>query len=215
MLRMAGVALFFALLMGIPASGVCLETPKGMFDLYEQNQAQGIPNYITEDFILLAYGMILNEAVTEMEEGVLYPEFAAFISDLTKKLESENDPDEIVTATLAYLNVLACLLSGTDKPQNMDDKAVVEELTRIRAAQGIAPSALMKQQIDYSQFKVRGKYTRNPHLPIKGSDIPVFRQFFPGIGFFHGFKGFPVGDPLSERKLLTGDNFTEKPVDGI
>jgi len=66
MLRKTCFALVFVLLAGIPVSGICLETPKGMFELYEQNRTQGIPNYITEDFILLSYAMILNETVTEI-----------------------------------------------------------------------------------------------------------------------------------------------------
>ncbi len=207
MLRKTCFALVFVLLAGIPVSGICLETPKGMFELYEQNRTQGIPNYITEDFILLSYAMILNETVTEIEEGTLYPEFTAFISDLTKKFESEKEPDEIVKANLAYLNVLACLLSETDKTQtrpclragNLDNEAILRELTLIKDAMGISPSALMKQQIDYSQFKVRGKYTRNETLGR------YFRAMkYAGTVLFPVSESNATGITPEQADLLTG-----------
>lgn len=198
MLRMACVALIFALLSGIPANGVSLETPKGMFDLYEQNRIQGIPNYITEDFIILAYMMVLNETVTGIEEKILYPELTAFVSDLIKKLESEKKPDDITKVNLAYLNVLACLLSGTDKPEGADE-SVIGELTLIKEAKGISPSPLMKQQIDYSQFKVRGKYTRNETLGR------YFRAMkYAGTVLFPVLESNATGITPEQADLLTG-----------
>ncbi len=130
------------------------DTPQGMFDLYEQNRDKGIPNYITEDFILLAYSMILNETVTDIEETLLYPELKTLTDSLIKKLTPVNPEDKVAGANLDYLNLLASLLSG----DSSDKKAVADELKKIREGEGIAASEMMQQQIDYTQFKVRGKY---------------------------------------------------------
>jgi hypothetical protein len=160
------MVLMFAFLTGAVAWAES-DMPRGMFGLYEQNRDKGIPNYITEDFILLAYGMVLNETVTEIEESLLYPEFKNLTDALIKKLNDMKPQDKIAAANLDYLNVLACLLSGADQPkegESADGNAVADELKKIRAAEGIALSELMKQQMDYSQFKVRGKYTRNESL---------------------------------------------------
>ncbi|RLC21459.1 MAG: hypothetical protein DRI57_02300 [Deltaproteobacteria bacterium] len=156
------ILVIIALIFGSVIAADASSSPefRGMFELYEDNRSKGIPNYITEDFILLTYSMILNKTVTALEESVLYPEFKGLIHNLTGKLKDENSQDEIAKANSDYLNVLACLLSG----KGGDSEAVSAELALIRKAEGIALSRLMKQKIDYTQFRVRGKYTQNEKL---------------------------------------------------
>ncbi|MFH1091808.1 MAG: DUF3160 domain-containing protein, partial [Pseudomonadota bacterium] len=142
-----------------------LPQPEGMFALYGQNRAMGVPNYITEDFILLAYSQVLNEAVTEMEEKFLLGEFTNLVEALINKLKAKESPTDVDKANLNYLAVIEALLTGKDGSEAAaDPKAVKTELKLIQEAGGLANSELMLQQIDYSQFKVRGKYTRSQTL---------------------------------------------------
>ena len=135
--------------------------PDGMFALYDQNRKEGVPNYITEDFILLAHSMVLNKAITELEEGYLAPRFKELVSRLIDRLGKVEKPDQVAKANLAFLEVIQALLTGkSDSNQATVDK----ELDLVKAAQGIAMSPLMGQRLDYSQFKIRGKYTTTKEL---------------------------------------------------
>ncbi|MEW6267491.1 MAG: DUF3160 domain-containing protein [Thermodesulfobacteriota bacterium] len=142
-----------------------LESATGMFGLYEDNRREGRPNYITEDFLVLAYSLVLDQAVTELEEKTLRPDLEALVQGLIEKLKAVRSPQAHTKANLDYLAVLAALLSGRADPVPAANPAVAtEELRKIRAAAGLARSELMLQELDYSQFKVRGKYTRSERL---------------------------------------------------
>ena len=133
----------------------------GMFDLYEANRKDGIPNYITEDFVLLAYSMALNEAVTLMEEQNLVPAFQAYVETLGKL----SGKDRASKRNRDFLGVISALISGGKIPKWVSDsKAVKAEVDKVKAAKGIARSDLVRQTLDYTQFQVRGKYTRSETL---------------------------------------------------
>ncbi len=133
----------------------------GMFDLYEANRKEGIPNYITEDFVLLAYSMAINETVTLMEAQNLVPAFRAYVESLGEL----SGKDRASKRNRDFLGVISALLSGGKMPEWVSDsKAVKAELDKVRAAKGIARSDLVRQTLDYTQFQVRGKYTRNETL---------------------------------------------------
>ncbi len=168
-MTMAGLLLILLLILtdGVGA-GVLLLSEKGraasggMFDLYEQNRNQGIPNYITEDFLVLAYCMTLNGAITDIEEKTLLPHFRSLVEGLAVAASKTDEP---AGDNLDFLAVLSALLSGKDAPQwAADRKKVSEELARVREAKGLSRSELMLQTVDYSQFLPRGKYTRSEEL---------------------------------------------------
>lgn len=133
----------------------------GMFDLYEANRKEGVPNYITEDFVLLAYSMAINEAMTHLEEQNLVPAFQAYVETLGKL----SGKDRASKRNRDFLGVISALLSGGKMPKWMSDsKAVKAELDNVLAAKGIARSDLVRQTLDYTQFQVRGKYTQSETL---------------------------------------------------
>jgi len=136
------------------------KVPQGMFQIYEQNKTLGIGNYITEDFILLSYGMVVNTAVTRMEETVFYPEFMAFVNKIKETFPELKSSEH--QSCLDFLNVLAALLSGD--AGDGETPEVFAELKQVRHAGGMAMSPLMHQKIDYTQFRIRGKYTRSEEL---------------------------------------------------
>ena len=161
----------------IPLAAALIATagaaPRGMFDLYAGNRAEGRPSLITEDFVLLGYAMSLDKAIGEVEEGTLLPESTKVVEELRRILRS-GPP----TPALDYLTVVHALLAGEDPSQ---PAAVAEELKRVRAAAGLARSELMLQNLDYSQFRPRGRYTRTEAL----------QRYFTGIRYA-GTVLFPV-----------------------
>lgn len=125
---------------------------RGMFALYEENRAQQKPNYITEDFLLMAYGMLLEDGIRHLEEKVVLPEMTAILAELDAEVQGESR---------AYVAVLRALLEGRDKAGSETADA---ELKLVLAAAGLARSPLFGQTIDYSQCQPRGKYTATPEL---------------------------------------------------
>ena len=133
-----------------------------MFALYEDNRRSGIPNYITEDFLVLSYSMLLEQAIGRVEETLLVPAFQDLVHRLRAAL-AELPEDEIRRANQQYLAVLSCLLDSDERPAAAADP-VAEEVQRVFAAQGEAFSPLMAQYLDYSQMRVRGRYDRQPQM---------------------------------------------------
>ena len=133
----------------------------GMFYLYEANRKEGVPNYITEDFVLLTYSMAINEAVTHLEERSFLPAFQAYVETLGKLSGKDNASKR----NRDFLGVISALLSGGKIPKWVSNsKAVKAELEKVLGGKGIARSDLVRQTLDYTQFQVRGKYTRSETL---------------------------------------------------
>jgi hypothetical protein len=131
-------------------------TARGMFALYAENRDQGKPNYITEDFLLMTYGMLLDDAIAHFEEKVALPEMAAIVEGLEQELGGGGSADN-----RAFVAVLRALLAGQDR---VSEEKAAAELKLVLAAGGLSKSPLFGQTIDYSQFKPRGKYTRSAEL---------------------------------------------------
>src|SRR6266404_2602964 len=64
---------------------------KGMFDLYDANRREGVPNYITEDFVLLSYSMIVESSITSMEQNLAYPQLQKLVKALIEKSQAQKD----------------------------------------------------------------------------------------------------------------------------
>ena len=140
---------------------VTIEVPNGFFDVYEYNRKEGIPNYITEDFLARAYAMVLEDAVTQFEEGEALPALRELTPLLRGKLGSETEAERVAQGFLA---VFDALLTGREGMPAEAPAGAAEELAAVLAAGGVARSPLMRQTLDYSQFGVRGKYTRSEEL---------------------------------------------------
>ena len=122
----------------------------GIFDIYEQNRAKGVPNFVTEDFLMASYWLILSDAITQYEETKAAPALNTLLAALMA--DPKLDP-----ANQQFLAIFQALLGGKSQAGSEIADA---ELKRVNDAAGPAQSDLFRQQIDYSQFKVRGKYTR-------------------------------------------------------
>ncbi len=150
--------------------------PRGMFELYEDNRRHGIPNYITEDFLALSYLMLLERTVERMEATRMAPAFRRLVESLAVAVDrlpaSDRPPArEIRDANRRFLDVIRSLLdedprdagAGGDAAPAPEDP-VRAEVELVLAARGEALSPVVAQRLDYSQFRVRGRYTRNAEL---------------------------------------------------
>jgi hypothetical protein len=135
-----------------------------MFQLYNVNRQQGIGNYITVDFVLTAYNLLLQELLTTEEEEVLYPTFRALIATLVTTLQQQEAQSPQHRLALAYVAVLHALLQPEATPPQEVSSQVQAELALVKAHQGIAPSAITGVREDYTQYVPRGHYTRSEAL---------------------------------------------------
>jgi hypothetical protein len=161
---------------GTPATA----TAPGLLTLYARNRAEGIPNYVTEDLLLIGYSLAAREATKALEDQAIRPRFADFIAALATGLAAlptataaAQTPDatpavtaQATQANRTYLAVLLALL-GTDQAAAraaLPAGPASAEFDLVVAAQGIAPSPLWGYPLDYGQFKPRGRYTEDPAL---------------------------------------------------
>jgi len=157
------IALLVTILISQPPKVKAQETTSSFFDLYEQNRHKQIPNYISLDFILTANYLFKQQSITHLEEQVLYNKFRKLAYRLKTNLLKTYTPQK--REALAYILVLNELLGN--QSANIDPQALLlakEELKLIYSHQGITVSPIAKVKLDYSQYKVRGKYLQNRKL---------------------------------------------------
>ena len=139
------------------------QTTSSFFNLYEQNRKEQIPNYISLDFILTANYLFKQQSVTKIEEEILYGKFKKLAFGLERNLLKDYNPKK--REALAYLLVLNELLGNQNS--NIDPQAIKiakKEIELIKKHKGIIISPIAKVKLDYSQYRVRGKYLRTPRL---------------------------------------------------
>ena len=129
---------------------------EGMFDLYEDNRNNGIPNYITSDFILQAHGMLLEKLLVESEDKIIRPALLGLIKGLFQTPKKSG----MSNISKGYISLLNDLIAGGSKTVELtENKLLAEELSRIRSANQYAYSQFFHQWIDYTRFITRGRYT--------------------------------------------------------
>jgi len=184
----------------LPANGAAPAIPAtGMFDLYRQNRMLGIPNQITEDFLLLSYSMISEQAVADVETGKDLPGLTELMDHLTAGAAKAGD-SEAAKADRQFLEVVRDLLS--EKPAEASDPVVAKELELIRGAAGPARSELLKQTIDYSQMKPRGHYTKTPELS----------RYFQAVKYSGEALFYVKDSPATGIDAATADRLTQQAV---
>ena len=136
----------------------------GLFEVYVRNRQQGIPNYITEDLLLLSYGMIRTAVSRALEREHHIGAVGRIVEGLSAQVAAAPD-DPVNQANRDYLAVLLALWEGRDEVADAGEPARAQgELDLALAAQALTQSPLWGQAIDYTQFKPRGHYSGNPEM---------------------------------------------------
>lgn len=140
------------------------------FSIYETNQYIGHNNFITTDSIVHLYHIIYLGMMEDMEQNSLKQKFI----DLSKnclanalddyKQAKDDEKDVFMRNAALFLCAVDLLEEKYDGevPSEVRDLAD-KELENIKA-EGTAVSNITGNEIDYSQFKVRGNYTKNENL---------------------------------------------------
>lgn len=140
------------------------------FSIYETNQYMGSNNFVTTDSIVHLYHIIYLGMMEEMEQNSLKQKFIALskncLDNAINDYKEAKGDDKNLTLRNAALFLCALDLLEADYdgevPSEVRDLAD-KELENIKA-EGNAVSNITGEEIDYSQFKARGNYTKNENL---------------------------------------------------
>ncbi len=155
-----------------------------LYHVYEQNDYNKVPSFITTDSLLQIYSILFDSTLRLAEESKLRTDLLklteAVMKAAMKRYEASGDPlkKKLAKQTLAYFSVPYVLLTGDRKKLHNDIKGIVrEELARIDAHASLLPPAMLAADnaeyndpnrkdlwIDYTQFVPRGHYTKSDAL---------------------------------------------------
>lgn len=150
-----------AMLCGLLLTPPVFAAPQGLFDVYQENREQGIANLITPDLLLVSYSLVRQQLNQQTEAHLLIPAFGTLVKDLHEEVTA-GKKDAVGKLGRDYLSLLRALLDGT--PLHTPSPALQQEWNLVQQAGGIALSPLWGIQLDYSQFKPRGRYTLSENL---------------------------------------------------
>ena len=129
----------------------------------------GFLPFVTSDTMLYLYHKQFDETLKDIEERQLAPD----INNLTTVLlndakgqheQMQGDLKEAAKRNVAYLSVAQKLIDPNASIPGLVNEIVLNELAKIKAHKGFAPSDIFIYDEDYSQFLPRGHYTRSKQL---------------------------------------------------
>lgn len=165
--------------------------------VYDNNEYQNIPSFITSDVALHLYHQFYDRSLMAMEMKYFYEDLDMMTAQmldksilLYEKLQDE-DMKELQRKNIVYFLVARMLFTQQTelKPELDEDirKLAMREFELAQKAAGIEKSPLFGHDLDYSQFIVRGHYTRSEQLG----------RFFKAMMWF-GLAPLDFGDPDSD-----------------
>jgi hypothetical protein len=149
------------------------------FWLYENNNYYGVANFITTDAILQLYHIFFDFTLRNLESEKLFPvvkELTNQMLELSKSLfeKAENkDVQHAALRNIAYFAVPQFFLTESERSYPHDIQTIIQsEIDKSTGAVGRENSEIfnpdfnpdIKHDMDYSQFIIRGHYTRSEEL---------------------------------------------------
>ena len=173
--------------------------------VYEDNEYKELASFVTTDSVTHIFHIFYDGFLRNLEKDELYPKSI----DLNKKLLEENINllseiknerlKEIQNRNIAFIATGLKLLGI--EPENLPEEAkkIYEEEIKNASSEEIASSAISGRDVDFSQLKPRGHYTRSEELKKYFSGTMYFGQ----VGLFIENEGKPDEDSILQGLLLT------------
>ena len=150
-----------------------------LFQVYEQNDYNDFPSFVTTDLYLQLYHLYIDCMLRELETYKLYALMYDYSYEMMKEMRaiynksSQKVIEDAAARNIRFFNVAYHLFTGMT-PDPGDDELVAEEVAHVRNhADG--PSRFITDFKDlsfaYSLFRPRGHYTRNH----------VLQEYFEGM----------------------------------
>jgi hypothetical protein len=156
-----------------------------LYHVYEQNDYNKVPNFITTDSLLQVYSILFDNTLRQVEERRLRADLLKLTEAAMKAARKMYETSgaglsnkKAARQALAYFSVPYVLLTSDRKKLHNDIKGIVgEELALIDAHASFTPPAILAANnpaykdpdnkdlwVDYTQFVPRGHYTRSDAL---------------------------------------------------
>ncbi len=184
--------------------------------VYDDNEYKGIPNFITSDTALHLYHQFYDKSLMSIETKYLYKDLDLMTKQMLDKslllLRELKDEDlrKLQEKNVIYFMVARMLFTQSSDPGVKADANLLDiakkEYKLCRAAEGNQKSPLMEEDFDYSQFKVRGHYTRSKEL---GKYFKTMMWFGSAHFAFTDDNGNIVKDNVLQSLLITFTTFSE------
>ncbi|MHA1217841.1 MAG: DUF3160 domain-containing protein [Candidatus Heimdallarchaeaceae archaeon] len=142
---------------------------EGFEDIYEIYSGTKIPKFITTDLCLHAYHVLYDISLRILEAERFFSDFETMLLALRNdqislnSTVSEVSVHEALNKNIAYLSVMLHLLNETNTIPSEVESLTLAELNLINNTM-MNPSAIFGYTEDYTQYIVRGHYTRNEIL---------------------------------------------------
>ena len=140
------------------------------FSLYEMNQYTFGNSFITTDSIVHLYHIIYLGMMEDMEQNSLKQKFIALSKNcldnaINDYKEAKGDDKNLTLRNAAlFLCAVDLLEAEYDGEVPSEVRALADDELKNIKSEGNAVSNITGNDIDYSQFKVRGNYTKNENL---------------------------------------------------
>lgn len=139
-----------------------------LFNIYEQNEYNSMPNYITTDVFLQAYHMYFSYVLKSLEKHCFIPRIQALNKAMHKEAmkiaesTANTELKDLAEFNAAYFSVANELLTGESLDVPGSYASTVEQEISNIFAEKAAMSPMMGKDIkfQYDLFKPRGHYTR-------------------------------------------------------
>lgn len=176
-----------------------------LFFIYENNDYGNIPSFVTTDLVLQVYHIFFDFTLRKVETDKLSPLLRQLTAGMfhqsvaTWKGVSDPNLKQAALRNVAYFGVAAKSLGlKVDIPKEAAPM-VQKELTLMEKHEGFQLGAVLPCKIDYSQFIVRGHYTRTETL----------KRFFKammwyGLAPFSFYKQTDKGVVRSDETVCMG-----------
>jgi hypothetical protein len=164
--------------------GLSLENPDDMINLYLHIQRSVTPVFVTTDLAAHANHLVFDRMLQYLEENFFFPQLVILTDEYIKVIEEKRSsvPKDVYTTALHYFQTAQALLAlapikvevsenyrpeieyrDVDEAQVLRNypQAVVEDIEKMNKAEGLETSSVLNMREDFSQYKVRGHYTKN------------------------------------------------------
>ena len=161
-----------------------IEQPDDMISLYTNIRSSVTPVFVTTDLAAHANHLVFDRMLQYLEEDYFFPKLADMTDEYINVInQKEGDiPEEVYTTAIQYFQTAQALLAlapskveakdyyssveykDVDAAQVMRNypRPVIDEIEKMNKAEGFGISSVFSNlREDYSQYKVRGHYTKN------------------------------------------------------
>lgn len=182
-----------------------------LYYAYGSNDYLNVPSLLTADNLLQTYHIFFDSTLRTIEEKKLLPD----IRNLTDKmLKASAARSESVKGTelqkasdleIAYFAVADRLLGQSGKVPAHLEELVSKELALVEGAAGFDRSAIFPYEVDYSQFIVRGHYTKSDELKKYFKAMMWFGLVPVSVAARKGDEFIPLPDQIRMASLIATD----------